>query len=137
MSEPDETVSIARARLADVVEHLRFLASDVDFQNAWLHPCGWTRAEPFVHAEPHRPCVPISELWQSLDDMWPGWRATLQPVLTPSLAEALDQLSDAFKTMDEPAWVDELNTLDCPEWTQVRRLAHRALEAAQPIVSAM
>lgn len=128
---------MAGARLRDVVGHLRILAADADEQNAWLHPCGWTREEPFAHVEKHPPCMPIGELLNSLADMWPAWRLVLQPVLTSALAGALDELLRAMGAMDEQAWVDQLETLDRPDWGVVRALARQALEAAEPILDAL
>jgi hypothetical protein len=39
--------------------------------------------------------------------------------------------------MDELAWADELDTLDRPEWAEIRLLAERALKIAEPIVTAV
>lgn len=124
-------MQLARARLADLAEHLRILAADADSQNAWLHPCGWTRAEPFEHLKDHPPCVPTSELLDSLNDMWPSWRSILEPVLTPALTDVLDGLVVTFGALPETALTDELDSLDRPEWFEVRRVARRALERAE------
>ncbi|HET6911025.1 MAG TPA: hypothetical protein VFH54_16965 [Mycobacteriales bacterium] len=116
----DEQERIARDRLTEVIAHLKVLSADADEQNAWLHPCGWTRHEPFVHDAKHAPCSPTAELWQSLDDIWPGWRAVLQPLLNPDLEVALDALPSRFEAFDEAAFSDDLETLDRPEWEEVR-----------------
>ena len=92
MGEQEEAMQLAQARLADVVEHLRILAVDAETQNAWLHPCGWTCKEPYVHFKDRKGCVPVDELYLSFDDIWPMWRSVLEPVLTPALEDALNRL---------------------------------------------
>ena len=133
MGEQEEAMQLAQARLADVVEHLRILAADAETQNAWLHPCGWTCKEPYVHFKDRKGCVPVDELYLSFDDIWPMWRSVLEPVLTPALEDALNRLLAYFQEMhDGPHadWVDEPETLDRLEWADVRRLAAAAIAVA-------
>jgi hypothetical protein len=133
MGEQEEAMQLAQARLADVVEHLRILAVDAETQNAWLHPCGWTCKEPYVHFKDRKGCVPVDELYLSFDDIWPMWRSVLEPVLTPALEDALNRLLAYFQEMhDGPHadWVDEPETLDRLEWADVRRLAAAAIAVA-------
>jgi hypothetical protein len=137
VNEPGEPMQIAQADLRRIIEHLQILAADPDLQNAWLHPCGWTRGEPHVHVEPDPPCMPIGELWDSLDDMWPAWRKVLGPVLTPGLETALNRLSAGFEGLGNAAFVDELQTLDLLEWAEIRRLAKEALQVAERLVQAV
>lgn len=127
---------LARTRLKDVIEHLRILEADADAQNAWLHPCGWTRQEPFVHVADHKACAPINELWDSFDDMWPTWHDVLAPVLTAELQDRLNRLAAGFEGLDEAALLDELESLDRPPWAEIRRLATEALIVAVPIIGA-
>jgi hypothetical protein len=133
MSEVDEEVALARARLDDVVDHLRIVAADADTQNAWLHPCGWTRGEPYVHVPraERTGCMPVDELYVGLTDMWPLWRTVLLPVLTPAIEEALNELFALFEHFNEAAWVDELETLDRPEWAATRRAAEQTIAIIQ------
>jgi len=119
--------------IPDLVDHLSVLASDADSQNAWLHPCGWTRNEPFEHLQDHPPCMPIAELWNSFDDLWPARRSTLAPVLTPELDDALTRLCTAFEQLDGAAFIDKLETLDRPEWDRVRQLAAHARGLAEAL----
>jgi hypothetical protein len=127
-----EDLEVARARLRNVIEHLRILAAPTDDQNAWLHPCGWTRAEPFEHVKHHPPCTPIDELIWSFDDMWPGWRPRLGLVMPPAAERALEDVAERLHNLDERALVDEIETLDLDDWKDVRRAATAALVALSP-----
>jgi hypothetical protein len=133
MGEMNEEVMLARARLDDIVDHLRIVAADGDTQNSWLHPCGWTRKEPYVHVPPagRAGCMSVDELYVGLTDLWPQWRAVLLPVLTPAIEGGLNELLVRFKRLDEAAWVDELETLDRPEWADMRRAAERTIVIIQ------
>ena len=131
MDEADEEMQLAQRRLAGMVDHLRILAADVDTQYGWLHPCGWTRDEPYVHVQERQACVPVDELYLSFDDDWPMLRSDLAPLLTPAIEVAFDRLLAHFKQMEKAAWVNELETLDRPEWADVRRLAAAAIETVE------
>ena len=127
MIDADESDQLAQNHFSELVGHLRILAADADTQNAWLHPCGWTRAEQFEHER--AACMPIDELYQSFADMWSVWRSSLAPMLTPAIERALDDLMARFEQLEEAAWVDELETLARPEWDDIRQLAISALAA--------
>ena len=127
-----EDLDVAKRAMQQVVDHLRVLEADADAQIAWLHPCGWTRDEPFGHVEKHPPCAPIDELWCSFDDMWPTWRPTLMPVLNPPLEDALTRLHAALDELDTTSFVDDIATLDRPEWAQIRLLAAEARRLGVP-----
>ena len=91
------------------------------------------RGEPYVHFEDRKGCVPVDELSLSFDDIWPMWRSAFEPVLTSALEDALNRLLAGFQEMhDGPhaVWVDEPETLDRPEWADVRRLAAAAIAVA-------
>jgi hypothetical protein len=104
--------TLAQARLQDIVDHVRLLAAEADTQDAWLHPCGWTRQEPYEHPKDHAPCAPIVELVTSLDDMWPAWRSIVAPALSPDGEGALDRLSARLRMLDDAAFRDAIDTLD-------------------------
>jgi hypothetical protein len=119
--------SVAEERLRDVVDHVRLLAADSDTQNAWLHPCGWTRQEPYVHEKDHEPCSPVGELVNWFEDMWPAWRSVVAPAVPPGGEAALDRLAARLEQLDDAGYVDDLSTLDGPDWTDVRRQAGQTL----------
>jgi hypothetical protein len=125
--EPAFPLTVSQDRLRDVIEHVRLLAADADTQNAWLHPCGWTRHEPYEHTEDHPPCGALDELMQSYTDMWPAWRSVLAPVLTTDGQRALDRLGTCLEGLDAAAYVDEISTLDGEAWVGVRRVASETL----------
>lgn len=124
----DERLTIARKRLREIVDHVRLLAADANTQNAWMHPCGWTRQEPYEHLKDHRPCYPIAELVSSFDDMWPAWRPVIGSSLSPRAETALDGLADRLRRLGDDAYVDELATLDGEQWEEVRKFARETLE---------
>ena len=123
----DDRLSLASARLDDIRAHVQLLAADADKQNAWLHPCGWTRQEPYEHVLQHPPCMPIGELYDSFDDMWPMWRSVLEPVLTAEIEAALDALKSRLAAFFAVPYLDEVETLDSNEWAVVRRCAQTTL----------
>jgi hypothetical protein len=123
----DEELAVSTERLRDLVDRVRILAADADTQNAWLHPCGWTKDEPYEHVKSHRPCAPIAELVDSFVDMWPAWRAVVAPSLSMDGERALDRLATRLKQLDQNAYRDELDTLNGGQWTDVRHLASEIL----------
>ncbi len=125
-------LDLANARLQDIVGHVRLLAGDAASQNAWLHPCGWTRQEPYEHTQDHAPCALIAELVDSFDDMWPGWQQIVAPALSLTGEQALDRLTDRLKQLDTDAFRDEIETLDGEQWVDVRRLASETLTELVP-----
>jgi hypothetical protein len=125
-------MELAKARLQDILGHVRLLAADAATQNAWLHPCGWTRQEPYEHTKDHAPCAPIAELVDSFDDLWPGRREIVAPVLSPTGEQALDRLRTRLRQLDADAFRDEIETLDEEQWDDVRRLASETLTQLLP-----
>jgi hypothetical protein len=113
---PDDELRLAQARPRDVIAHVRLLAADADTQDAWLHPCGWTRQEPYQHANDHGPCASISELVISFDDMWPAWRPILAVALSRGGEAALDQLRARLQQLDDDSFRDAIDTLDREQW---------------------
>ena len=122
-----EEMASSRERLRDLVAHVRILAADPDTQNAWMHPCGWTREEPYDHVKGHVPCYPIAELVDSFDDMWPAWRSIVAPSLSVDGEQALDRLAARLHQLDQDAYRDEIDTLDGDQWTDVRQSASATL----------
>jgi len=118
---------LSRERLRDLADHVRILAANADAQNAWLHPCGWTRHEPYVHLKDHTPCAPIAELVDHFDDIWPAWRSIVAPSLSAEGEQAIDRLATRLHQLDQDAYRDELDTLDGDQWADVRRLASETL----------
>jgi hypothetical protein len=128
----DEELMGARQRLGDIVDHVRVLAADPDTQDAWLHPCGWTRQEPYEHVKDHTPCGPIDELVQSFDDMWPLWRSIVAPSLSSDGERALDRLATRLHQLGPDAYRDAIETLDGEQWADIRRLANETLASLPP-----
>jgi len=127
MGGADDRETLARKPLDDLKAHLRLLAASAETQNAWLHPCGWTSAEPFEHIQEHSPCAPVGELAESYFDMWPLWSEVLAQVMTPAATAALDVIGDMLRGFPPAAYEDKDGTLDLPEWDQLRVVAGRAL----------
>jgi hypothetical protein len=129
---PDDELRIASARLQEIADHVRLLGADADAQDAWLHPCGWTRREPHEHTKDHAPCAPIAELVNSFDDIWPAWRRIVAPVLSPTGESALDRLAARLQELDADAYRDAIDTLDGEQWADVRQLAGGTLPLLEP-----
>jgi len=123
----DEELALARNRLRDIADHVRVLAADADTQNDWLHPCGWTRDEPWEHVKVHPACAGIAELVDSFQDMWPAWRTIVAPSLPAEGEVALDRLANRLQQLDQDAYRDEIDTLDDKQWAAVRQLANETL----------
>ncbi len=131
----NDAARIAIADLNHIRNHVRLLAADADQQNRYLHPCGWTRDEPYAHTTDHPPCAPMGELYEAFDDMWPAWREILEPVLNDEIRTALDTLSRSLADFFSVEDADEISTLDGAAWDEVRRVAQgtmSVLEVAGP-----
>jgi hypothetical protein len=129
---PDDELRLTHARLQDIVDHVRLLAADADTQDSWLHHCGWTRQEPYVHVKDHAPCAPIAELVNSFDDMWPAWRQIVASALSPLGEAALERLAARLRQLDADAFRDAIETLDGDQWADVRRAASETLTRLVP-----
>lgn len=117
----EDEVLVARRALSQVRDQVFLLASGADQQNAFLHPCGWTRDEPFVHIAEHEPCAPMGELYENFE--WPFWQRLLSPVLDDEMKAALNSLSSVLEDFFSVPYEDEIATLDSEPWAQVRAIA--------------
>lgn len=120
-----EEALLAAQAYDDVREQILLLAADADEQNAWLHPCGWTRDEPYVHIAEHEPCAPMGELYENFE--WPNWKRLLSPVLDAQITAALNSLSSVLEDFFSVPYEDEIATLDSGSWAEVRQLAKATL----------
>lgn len=123
----DDELTLARKRLRDVVDHVAILDAGPDTQNAWQHPCGWTREEPYEHLKGHSPCAPVGELVLSFEDIWPAWQSVVTPSLSVEGERALDQLLVRLQHLPDDAFRDEIDALDGDQWADIRQLASETL----------
>ncbi len=112
---------LLRARITDLIEYLRLLATGGEAQVAWLIE--------------HK--VPANELFEQLNDMWNIVQINLQGrrfvsresiQLIDRLMMFLQELNDEGLATNVDVWSDTaVQTL--PEWQEVRERATRALRS--------
>lgn len=119
-------------RNVNILDHVRVPAAVPDTLDAWLHPCGWTRQEPYGHLKGHAPCAPIDELVQSFDDMWPIWRSIVAPFLSLDGEQALDRLATRLHQLGPDAYRDAIESLEGEQCADVRELANETLASLLP-----
>jgi hypothetical protein len=76
--------------------------------------------------------MPIAELVNTFDDMWPRWRFIVGPAISAECEDALDRLSARLGRLDPDAYRDEIETLDEQQWVEVRQVAAEVPDPLRP-----
>ncbi|MFL6022177.1 MAG: hypothetical protein ACJ72O_02470 [Marmoricola sp.] len=73
--------------------------------------------------------LPTSEMWGQLDDAVPAWLPFLREHVAVSgeLEGSLISLLEFLDSTRGPAWGDELEALQRPEWDEIRTRARQVL----------